>query len=194
MNIRSRIENVKFPKALADLKHANQFLKVFALALSILSFAALSLAVVLITRGPNVITLTPSGAVLGIDEAPNPEKEVEAALRKYISLRYTWTPKSVKEKLGEARQFVHQNSLRSFDTDLLAVQKFATDRNVSQRGYVSEIRVDLEKQTAHVRGDRVTTIQDLTAAGELILVLQFESGPRTKTNPWGIYVGRERNE
>lgn len=194
MNIRAKLESVKLPKALADLKYANQFLKVFALCSFTLAFLCGALSIVLVSRGPLVIALAPGGSVLGIDGEPNAEKEVETALRKYISLRYTWDAKTVKEKLGQAREFVHQNAQRSFDSDLADVQKFATDRNVSQRGYASEVVVDLKGQVARVRGDRVTTIQGLTAAGNFNLTLSFESGPRTKANPWGIYIARERNE
>lgn len=194
MNIKARLEAVKLPKVLADLKFANQFLKVFSLGSLLLCFASITLAIVILTQGPKVIALSPSGAILGIDESSNPEREVEAALRKYISLRYSWDAKTVKDKLSKAREFVNQSALKAFDSDLGEVQKFAIDRGASQRGYASELTVDLEKRSARVRGDRVTTIQGLTAAGPLTLTLQFESGPRTRANPWGIYVSKERNE
>jgi hypothetical protein len=194
MNIRAKFEAVRLPKVLAELKFANQFLKVLSVCFFVLAFVAVALALVLVTRGPSIIALAPSGAILGVDGEPNAEKEVETALRKYISLRYSWDAKSVKDKLALARTFVHPNALRSFDSDLAEVQKFAIDRNVAQRGYAADVIIDLPRQVARVRGDRVTTIQGLTAAGPLNLTLQFESGPRTKLNPWGIYVSREKNE
>lgn len=194
MNIKARLEAVRLPKVLADLKFANQFLKVFALCTLFLCFASVTLAIVLVTRGPTVIALAPSGVILGIDDSSNPEREVETALRKYISLRYSWDAKTIKDKLSKAREFVNQSALKAFDYELAEVQKFAVDRGASQRGYASEVTIDLVKQSARVRGDRVTTIQGLTAAGPLVLTLQFESGPRTRANPWGIYVSKERNE
>lgn len=194
MNITAKLRAAQLPKVIADLKYANQFLKIFALASLTLCFASIVLAIVLVSKGPHVIALAPSGETLSLDSQPNPERDVEMALRKYISLRYTWDSKNIRERLGLARVFVNSNALKSFDSDLAEVQKFAIDRNASQHGYVAEISIDLTKQVAHIQGDRVTTIQGLTAAGALVLSLQFESGPRTKANPWGIYVSKERNE
>jgi hypothetical protein len=48
--------------------------------------------------------------------------------------------------------------------------------------------------TALITGDRVTSIQGLKAAGNLKLQLTFESGQRTKENPWGIYITKEKEE
>ena len=178
----------------ADLRHANQFLKVYALSSTILSIFCLAVVFLSIEREPTVIALGPSGQVLETEGALKPEVEIESALRRYIEFRYTWEPKTIRESLNRANDFVHPSTVKIFDADLMEVQKFALEKNVSQRGYASSISIDLQKQIAKVRGDRVTTIQGLTAAGPLALTLQFESGPRTKANPWGIYVVREKNE
>lgn len=194
MNLKARFESVKLPQALAELKHANQFLKVFSLCSLVLSVLCVSLAILLLSKGPQIIALSPSATPLSVNEGPDPQMEVEAALRKYIATRYSWTPQDIKDRLSQAREFVHQSALSSFDRELSDVQKFAKDRNVSQRAYASEIKVDLSKRVARLKGDRVTVIQGLTAAGPLNLTLSFESGPRTKSNPWGIYIARERKE
>lgn len=195
MNLKTKLEAVKLPKLLADLKHANQFLKVYALTSSIIGILSLACFFTLLSiYEPKIVVLSPSGEVLSVDQKPNLELQVEAALRKYIQFRYSWDAKTVSENLKLARDFVHPSVVRSFDGDLVEVQKFSKERNVSQRGYASSISIDVAKQMAQVRGDRVTTIQGLTAAGPLALSLKFESGPRTRANPWGIYVVREQNE
>lgn len=195
MNLKTKLETVKLPKLLADLKHANQFLKVYALVASLTVVLCLGVFLALLAFiEPKVMVLGPNGQVLSLDEKPNIEREIEAALRKYVQFRYSWDAKSVAENLKLARAFVHSSVVRSFDGDLAEVQKFSKDRNVSQRGYAASLTVDLSKQVAQVRGDRVTTIQGLTAAGPLALTLKFEFGPRTSANPWGIYVVREQNE
>lgn len=59
---------------------------------------------------------------------------------------------------------------------------------------MDHIQIDLKNSIAQIIGSRVTAIQNLKAAGELKLQLSFESGPRTKENPWGIYIRQEKEE
>ena len=194
MNIRAKLESVKLPQVLAELRHANQFLKIYSASATILSILCLFSTLVLLNREAEVIVLSEAGSRLAINERPDNNAQVVAALSEYVKHRYSWEPKTIKAQLGFARQFVRDSALKSFDAGLSEVEKFASERNVTQRGYAVSFDVDLQKQVAVVKGDRVTSIQGLTASGQLSLVLQFESGPRTKANPWGIYIVRERNE
>ncbi len=75
---------------------------------------------------------------------------------------------------------------------MASVVKFALDRDVLQRVYPTDMKVDLKSQTVFITGDRVTAVQGLKAAGNLNLALEFESGPRTLNNPWGIYITKEK--
>ncbi len=83
---------------------------------------------------------------------------------------------------------------RAYQGAVANVARFSTDRLVSQKVYAEEIKVSLEKKTVAISGARVTDIQWLKAAGDLRLELSFESGPRTKANPSGIYVTKEKEE
>jgi hypothetical protein len=194
MNIRAKLESVKLPQVLAELRHANQFLKIYSAGATFLSLLCLSLVLLLLNKESEIIVLSETGSRLAINERPDPNAQVVSALTEYIKHRYSWEPKTIKTQLALARQFVRDSALKSFDSGLAEVEKFALERNVTQRGYAASIEVDLQKQIASVKGDRVTSIQGLTASGQLNLVLQFEPGPRTKANPWGIYIVRERNE
>lgn len=194
MNLRTRLEAVKLPQVLAELRHANQFLKIYSAGMTVLSILCLVVLLALLSRESEVIVLSHSGSRLAINDKPDPKAQIEAALAEYVKYRYSWDPKNIKSQLALARSFVRETALKSFDSGLAEVEKFAAERSVTQRGYAATIEVDPQRQIALVKGDRVTSIQGLTAAGQLNLVLHFESGPRTTTNPWGIYVVRERNE
>lgn len=194
MNLRTRLEAVKLPQVLAELRHANQFLKIYSAGMTVLSILCLVVVLALLSRESEVIVLSHSGSRLANNDKPDPKAQIEAALAEYVKYRYSWDPKNIKSQLALARSFVRETALKSFDSGLAEVEKFAAERNVTQRGYAASIEVDSQRQIALVKGDRVTSIQGLAAAGQLNLVLHFESGPRTTTNPWGIYVVRERNE
>lgn len=194
MNLKRTLKACKLPRALAELKHANQVLKSFTFYSLILNILCVSLALTCFKRGPEIIALSHTGESMTLGELPNPEQEIERAIREYVSSRYSWDANSVKDHLDHARGFVIHKALKSFDVDLSGVQHFAIDRKVTQRAYVSSVEVDLAKQTAHILGDRITIIEGLTAAGPLLLTLSFESGPRSIHNPWGIYIVREKQE
>lgn len=194
MNIRSKLEGTKLPQILAELRHANQFLKVYAVGSTILTALSLCLCFLSISKESQVVVLSANGSRIAIDDRPDPNTQVSTALSEYVRFRYTWDSKSIKQQLASAKNFVRSSALKSFDSNMVEVEKFAAERNVTQRGYAASIDVDFRKQSAIVKGDRVTSIEGLTAAGQLNLVLEFESGPRTKANPWGVYVVRERSE
>lgn len=100
----------------------------------------------------------------------------------------------MKQRLLESEAFVLPGNRRAFQSAAANVIRFSTEKLVSQRVYAEKIDVSLEKKTALISGDRVTLIQGLKAAGNLRLELSFESGPRTRENPWGIYITKEREE
>lgn len=181
----------KLPKALAELSHSNQFLKVSTFSLLALTGLMLMILFYQVTKPPIVLSMTPDGSVYKDAPKSDPKIEVERALREYLKLRYNWTPKTVAASVESARAFILPSTLKVYDSAMQNVVRFSSERLVSQRVYPGEIQVDLKKGLATISGDRITTIQGLKAAGDLKLELSFESGPRTITNPWGIYVQKE---
>ena len=192
MNESVKLQLRKLPKALAELSHSNQFLKVSTF--SLLALAGLILMVLLfqVTKAPIVLSMTPDGSLYKDAPKPDPRIEVERAVREYLKLRYNWTPKTVAANLESARAFILPATLKVYDSAMQNVVRFSSDRMVAQRVYPGEVEVDLKKSLAVISGDRITTIQGLKAAGNLNLELSFESGPRTKENPWGVYITREK--
>lgn len=182
------------PKMMADLTHSNQFLKVFSLASLVLCFLAILALMFLGSRAPLVLTLAPSAEQLELTKPPRPEDEVQAAVRSYIEKRYKWDPANVAKRLRDAEAFVFPNAIKAYQSAVVNIVRFSTEKLVSQRVYPEKMSVNLDKRTVSISGDRITAIQGIKAAGDLRLELSFESGPRTKMNPWGVYVTKEKEE
>ena len=188
------LKNAQLPKMIGQLMHSNQFLKVFSISSLALVFMVLGVIFVLITREPMVITLGPDGKSVERTILPKAEDQIREGIKRYVEKRYQWEPENVIRKLKESEKFITPQALKAFQGAVTNVAKFSTDKLVSQRVYANSIEVNLSKNTAFITGDRVTSIQGLKAAGNLKLELTFESGPRTETNPWGIYISKEREE
>lgn len=194
MNTKIKLEAAKLPKALSDLIHSNQFLKLFSIFSVAVSALSLIFNLTMMSRAPLVLTLAADAKSLEQREMPKPEDEIKTAIKRYIELRYKWEPSSVKDRLKLAETFIAPQSLAAYQLATTNVSKFSIDRQVMQRVYADKVEVNLEKKTVAIFGDRVTAIQGLKAAGDLKLELSFDSGPRTRLNPWGVYVVKEREE
>lgn len=104
---------------------------------------------------------------------------------------YEWTPKTVETHLDKARHFISSKSFRAYEEATLKVISFSPQREVSQKAFPTNFKINIKNQVAQVTGERVTSIQGLKAAGDLKLELHFQSGLHTKANPWSIYISKE---
>lgn len=189
-----KLKSTELPRKLGELMHSNQFLKLFSIASLFLVGLMLIAVIVMATKEPTVITLNADGLKLEKTSIPKAEDQIREGIKRYLEKRYQWEPENVIKKLKESEEFITPKALRTFQDAVSNVAKFSVDKVVSQKVYPSDIKVDLKNQTALITGDRVTSIQGLKAAGNLKLELTFESGPRTKENPWGLYISKEREE
>ena len=185
-------EQPRLPHLLGGLAHANQYLKAFSVATMAMAALSLGIVLVLVSRPPMVLTLTPSGVPLKSTALPAPEDEINVGVREYLGSRYQWEPGNVREHLGAAQAFILPANLKAYQSAVVNIARFALEKQVSQRVYPEKLEISIEKKTVQITGDRITTAQGLKAAGVLRLELSFESGPRTKENPWGIYITKEK--
>lgn len=186
------LKELKLPKMLAELTHSNQFLKIFSVSCLALSLLSLVLIFVLATKKPVVLSFNSGAEVLDQSPMPKPEIEVQAAIKHYLELRYQWTPDNVRQKLGLAQAMIQSSAMKAYQGATQNVIRFSLEKQVSQRVYGNSFAVDMNRKIVRVSGDRITAIQSLKAAGDLNLELAFEFGARTKTNPWGVYVSKEK--
>jgi len=194
MNKTIQLNAAKVPRMIGDLVHSNQFLKVFSVGALSVALLTLMVLIMTVSRPPVILTLAANGQSIDTTESAKAEDQIRAAITQYLDLRYKWTPQNVKQRLTSARAFVLAKNAKAFDAATANVAKFASEKAVSQKIYPDKIEVDLKQATISVSGDRVTSIQGLKAAGDLKLQLTFASGERTKTNPWGLYITKEREE
>lgn len=189
--------NLKLPNlthTLADLKHSVQFLKVFCFVSLLSGILLLLLLFKTTSKEPLVITVDQKANVLSAIEVPKIEDQVREGVKAYLSVRYTWAPKDINSNLTLAEQFISSASLKSFRGAMESIKKFSIEKEVSQRVYPDKIEIDLDKKSVLISGDRITSISGLRAAGSLNLVLEYDFGARTKSNPWGIYFSKEKEE
>lgn len=186
----------KLPKIIGDYAHFNQFLKFFCVTLTFLLFLSVVVILFLENKKPLVITMDVEGHLIKESsetlKLPKVEDEIKSALKAYLQKRYEWNPQNINEQIKNAENFIQPQTLKSFRDGVSDVLKFSVEKNVSQKIYPNQFEIDLTKNTAILKGDRITSIQGLKAAGNLNLELTFEFSARTKLNPWGIYISKEK--
>lgn len=182
------------PTTVGELIHSNQFLKFFSITTLLLVFMAFGVIFVLMTKEPIVITLGPDGKAIERTMLPKAEDQIREGIKRYLEKRYQWEPSNVIKKLKESEEFIHPKAINAFRNATANVSTFSVEKVVSQSIYPNKIEIDLKSNKAIITGDRITSIQGLKAAGNLKLELTFESGSRTKENPWGLYISKEREE
>lgn len=191
MQTQIKLKELKLPRMLSDLAHSNQFLKIFSISSLVINFLSLIVIFVLSTRDPVILSFNTSGNLLEPTAIPKPEVEIQAAIKHYLELRYQWGPENVKDKLTQAQEMIHPSAMKAYLGAAQNVVRFSSEKQVSQRVYGKGFDVDLEHKTVRVTGDRITSLQNLKAAGDLKLELAFDFGPRSKENPWGIFITKE---
>lgn len=193
MDTHMQLRSAKFPSMLSNLLHSNQFLKMFSfysLSLAVITLFGLILA---INKGPEVITLSSTGIHMAKAD-PNLKVFVEEAVRSYMEKRYKWNPDNVVEKLKESEAFILPNTQKAFEEAVAKVARFSKEKLASQKIFIDDIEVNLKLRTVLITGTRITSIQNLPAAGEMKLELSFDSGPHTFENPWGVYITKEKED
>lgn len=179
-----------FSKIFSDLNYQNQVLKSVVFGLITVLLAALCAILIFSYRGPTVVGLAENGEVVELSDKLT-ERQVEAAIRHYIRLRYNWKKEtlSAQSKLTEA--MIVESAISAFRKTIQDLVKFTTGRSVVQRTYARSIDVDLQKKSAFVVADRVNEIESLKAVTELRVAFKYALGERTVSNPWGVYIEKE---
>lgn len=193
MNKKTVLQSSSYPEAMRSFAEENLNLKFLCASLLGLFFVTLLLVLYLVKKGPMVVALDNTGEVARI-EAKVTDLQIQAAIKEYISRRYSWNEKSISTQIAKAKFFVLPILVPAFERSMAEVQKFVHDKKVTQRVYPKWIEVDLKEKKVSVIADRITEFDSLKAATEMRLILQFALDDRTVTNPWGIYISKESEE
>lgn len=132
-----------------------------------------------------VLTLTPPSEALLADE-------LKRLVKRYAETHYSWDSTSVEKAHEEASHYVGEAFVKAFNAANAEQVKLAKEKKLAQKVYVADISVDAKALTARITMDRILAVEGLRAASSLILDITFEYGPRTVTNPEGIYITGEK--
>ena len=187
------IQLSSYPKAMRELAEENLNIKFLLGALLAVTFLMLILVLYLVKQGPTVIALESSGSVAAI-ETKVTDAQIESVAKEYIRHRYSWNEQNISEELAKAKFFVLPSLASAFERSMQETMKFVREKKVRQRVYPKSVTVDLKEKRISVLADRITEFDNLKAATELRLLLQFTVDDRTVINPWGVYVTKETEE
>ena len=193
MNKKITLQTSQYPKAMKEFAEENLNLKFLCGSLLGLFVLMLLLVLYLVKQGPTVIALDGSGEVSRI-ETKITDAQIESAMTEYLKHRYSWDEKTVVDEVGKAKFFVLPSLVSAFEKSMQETQKFVREKKVRQRVYPKSISVDLKEKKVTVLADRITEFDNLKAATEMHLTLQFTIDDRTIVNPWGVYVTKETEE
>ena len=193
MNKKTVLRSSSYPEAMRSFAEENLNLKFLCASLLGLFFVTLLLVLYLVKKGPTVVALDNTGEVSRI-EAKVTDLQIQAAIKEYVSRRYSWNEKSISTQLSKAKFLVLPMLVTAFERSMADVQKFVRDKKVSKRVYPKTVEVDLKEKKVSVIADRISEFDNLKAATEMRLVLQFALDDRTVANPWGIYISKESEE
>jgi hypothetical protein len=184
------IEIKSYPKMVGEFAKENFNLKVLSAALIMIVIVVLAMLLYLVKSGPKVIALAENGQIAKV-ETKITDLQIDSAIREYLSYRYNWSEQTIATQLQKAQFFVIPSMSSAFQKAMLEVQKFVKEKKVTQRVYPKSIQIDLKEKKATILADRITEFDNLKAATELKLVLQFSVDDRSVVNPWGIFITKE---
>lgn len=185
-----KLEMKKYPKMIESFAHENFNLKTLLGALVFLLLLNTLITIYLMKKGPEVIALEASGHVAKIDTKIT-DLQIQEAVKEYISYRYSWNKDNAQDHLKKAEFFVEPSLLTAYRKAMMDVSKYLQEKKITQRVYPKNIEIDLKSKTASVTLDRITEFEQLKAATEMKLILNFSVDDRTPVNPWGIYITKE---
>lgn len=173
----------------------NRFLKYLLLVLSGLTTLLLVSVCALALKSTPVVLLTPETSVLLIPTRPDGkalERELIRIIKEYLTKRHNWTFSSIESQVKEAQRLVAPEFREKFLIGLQEQIRLAKDKEVSQRLYPDDPKIDLKAKTAVVAAERILIINEIRAGQAMTFELGFNFGARTEANPEGIYITSEK--
>ena len=173
----------------------NSFLKGLLLTLTVLFVVQATALTCLVLRKPVLIAVGENETKVFAVAPPSDEllrDELKRVVRDYVEAHYNWEPATIEKAHATASQYVEEKYVKNFQMANAEQVRFAKEKKVSQKIYVSLISVDPKSLVARVTMDRILMVEGLRATSPFVLDVNFQYGPRTDKNPTGIYVTGEK--
>lgn len=141
-------------------------------------------------KDPIVVVLSHKNKVWTHGETkivPIEKDDIIDMVKRFIEDRYQWKKLSLSEMLQNIHPITTSGLFSKIESDLVNfVKKEMKDKSFSQS--VSNIEVNVGKNSITAKFDRVLRINDLPLVAPLELSMELVSGSRTRLNPIGIYI------
>ena len=192
------LKNVKrkYFELWADTEAQNLFLKVLLVFMLVFNLSLLVSTVMLALQKPYIISINKaSSSFLPITRKQTKNQlnlEVNHAIKRFISIRHNWDSKGFKKSLNKASRLILPSWRKSFFNSSKRQLKEAGNKKIEQRFYISgDIVIDMSKNIALVRGDRILIVNGFRATQPMTFKLEYSFAKRTIDNPEGIYIKNE---
>lgn len=173
----------------------NEILKYLLLIFCVANLVLTISLTVLALRSPPIFAVSSiDTGMLRADPPPKEyfEREAKRVITAYLEMRHNWDSGTIQTSIGAASRFVDSSFRKAFLQANASQIKIATEKRISQRFYVRQVNVDLQKDVASVSGDRILTVDGFKAVSSLSFNLKIRLGERTEQNPEGVYVTSEQ--
>lgn len=173
----------------------NEILKYLLLIFCVANLVLTISLTVLALRSPPIFAVSSiDTGMLRADPPPKEyfEREAKRVITAYLEMRHNWDSGTIQTSIGAASRFVDSSFRKAFLQANASQIKIATEKRISQRFYVRQVNVDLQKDVASVSGDRILTVDGFKAVSSLSFNLKIRIGDRTEQNPEGVYVTSEQ--
>ncbi len=186
----------KYFELWADTEAQNLFLKVMLVFMLVLTLSLLIATVTLSLKDPYIISINDANSnILPITQNQTEIQlnlEINRAIRRFIQVRHNWESKSFKKSLKKASSLVLPSWRKSFFRASGRQLKETENKKIKQRFYISDsIAIDLSKNIALIRGDRILIVNGFRATQPMTFKLEYSFSKRTSSNPEGIYIKNE---
>ena len=173
----------------------NEILKYLLLVFCVANLVLTISLTVLALRSPPIYAVSSiDTGMLRADPPPQEylERESKRVVTAYLEMRHNWDSGTIQNSIGAASRFVDSSFRKAFLQANASQIKIATEKRISQRFYVRQVNVDLQKGVAGVSGDRILTVDGFKAVSSLSFNLKIRLGDRTEQNPEGVYITSEQ--
>lgn len=173
----------------------NEILKYLLLIFCVANLVLTISLTILSLRSPPIFAVSSiDTGMLRADPPPKEylEREAKRVVTAYLEMRHNWDSGTIQTSIGAASRFVDSSFRKAFLQANASQIKIATEKRISQRFYVRQVSVDLQKDVAGVSGDRILTVDGFKAVSSLSFNLKIRLGERTEQNPEGVYVTSEQ--
>ena len=173
----------------------NRLLKYLLTVLGGLTALLIVALTIMSIRNPPVVIIDPETSVILTPMEPDGktlERELVRILKKYVTTRNNWTWVDIDAQTKAASAYVASDFREKF---LLATQeqiRLAKEKQVSQKMYPEDPKIDLKDKKAVVVTERILIVNGIRASSTMTFELGFVFGDRTALNPEGIYITSEK--